>query len=276
MSTGSLNQQIAGQPIEPRFLSSTFTSRIKMEFTVGGYTIKTASNSRELDQVIALRNNVFLEEFAKGESDKNEDWDEFDENCDFLIIKTRKTDEVIAVYRIIFSENSPRFYSQSEFELGSFLGRPGSKIELSRACVRSDSRTGICIHLLWKGIGRLLSITKARYLFGLSSIQTFDVKKILGIIRYFESHNHLLDDKLIVPSVNHKFLEIDDSFLRTYPSNSKIDDDIPPLLLSYIGVGAKVARTPAIDLNFGCIDFLTILDCEEIAEALSRKYLMDL
>ena len=275
MSVGSLTQP-AEHPLAPQLASSPFTSKIKMEISVGGYTIKTASTSRELDQVIALRNKVFLEEFAGGQSGKSEDWDEFDEYCDFLIIKTKKTDEVIAVYRIIFSENSPRFYSQTEFNLGSFLQKPGSKIELSRACVRSDSRTGICIHLLWKGIGRLISITNARYLFGLSSIQTFDVKKILGIINFFEKNNHLIDDKFIIPAEKHKFLEIDDRFLKEYPNSLKIDDEIPPLLLSYIGVGAKVARSPAIDLNFGCIDFLTILDCEEIAESLSRKYLMDL
>jgi putative hemolysin len=47
---------------------------------------------------------------------------------------------------------------------------------------------------------------------------------------------------------------------------------IPPLLRSYFSAGSKVYGQPALDVEFKCIDFITILDMEQISSSYKRRY----
>ena len=266
MEVRSLSQSVVHKP-------TYFTPKIPMEFSVGGYIIKTASCEREIEQIIGLREEVFLKEFASGGSEREEDWDQFDEDSDFLIIKSKKTNDVLASYRIMTSDNTPQFYSESEFNISNFLASEGIKLELSRACVRPDKRTGIAIHLLWKGIGQLIRQTGAKYIFGLSSVKTFDIKAIMDIMAFFDKQDSILTNWRICPNAKHSFL--DQKLLYQNHGGSDVSELVPPLLRSYVDLGAKVAKFPAMDLDFGCIDFLTVLDVNTISGSHARKYLMN-
>ena len=50
---------------------------------------------------------------------------------------------------------------------------------------------------------------------------------------------------------------------------------IPSLLASYLKVGAKVCGIPALDKSFKCIDFLTLMNVADIAEAYKRNHTPD-
>lgn len=47
---------------------------------------------------------------------------------------------------------------------------------------------------------------------------------------------------------------------------------IPPLLKSYLKHGAKIVGVPALDSDFGCIDFLTVLKKAEMTNSLARRF----
>ena len=59
------------------------------------------------------------------------------------------------------------------------------------------------------------------------------------------------------------------------PSAEPLDPCPPPpkLLRAYLGVGAKICSAPAIDREFGTIDFLTILDCQNGSPIATERFL---
>ena len=50
------------------------------------------------------------------------------------------------------------------------------------------------------------------------------------------------------------------------------EEKIPSLLKSYLKAGAKVGSYPAYDEEFQCIDFVTLIDRNEMDEKLVKKF----
>ena len=109
------------------------------------------------------------------------------------------------------------------------------------------------LHLLWRGIAQYAVARQARYLIGCSSLTSQD--PVEGASMY-----ELLRAKHLVRPE-----------LRTHPrSRIRIPGDgavrgnasiaPPKLLRAYLAIGAKICGPPAIDREFGTIDFLTLLD----------------
>jgi putative hemolysin len=48
---------------------------------------------------------------------------------------------------------------------------------------------------------------------------------------------------------------------------------IPKLLRAYLTLGAKICGAPALDRQFGTIDFLTLLDLETLSPAARGRFL---
>ena len=48
---------------------------------------------------------------------------------------------------------------------------------------------------------------------------------------------------------------------------------VPKLLLAYLSIGARICGPPAIDREFKTIDFLTLLDLEDLPRSTVLKYL---
>ena len=55
-------------------------------------------------------------------------------------------------------------------------------------------------------------------------------------------------------------------------NKEEVAKKIPALLGSYFKAGAKLAGEPAIDREFHCIDFLTVLKIEDMSPAFKGKY----
>ncbi len=252
-------------------------AKLPLYLEQSGYTINTADSLAEFEQVMALRQEVFLQEFAElSWEGETHDYEPIDQHADFLIIKNR--DEIVATYRLICSKFSEQFYSQTEFQLEPFLTSPGIKLELSRACVRKSSRASIALHLLWRGIAEYMMRTGARYLFGCSSIKSLDLPSIIEIYRFLHAEN-AIDDKFdIKPRQNYHIIDTN-GFIGSVSSADKqtgirIDQQtVPPLFWGYLKAGAKVYGPPALDINFGCLDFFTILDFNRLSSSYLRKYI---
>lgn len=48
---------------------------------------------------------------------------------------------------------------------------------------------------------------------------------------------------------------------------------VPRLLKAYLAIGARICSPPAWDRAFGTIDFLTLLDLEELSQAARHRFL---
>lgn len=256
--------------ISPRFLTYAPTYKIYIE--TNQYILRTAETLEELMQLFELRYDCFLRDHYQELRNDGFDLDSFDSLCDHLAIIDRTSKKIIGTYRILTDTMTKHFYSQNEFDLGQFPKLQGKKMELGRACISLAHRNGHVIDLLWKGICQFVQQTNSRYLFGCSSVTTTSPQKSEKLMAYFQELGALDSSLNIRPTEKYHM-----NLKSTLPTLSPQDFEeckrlTPPLLRSYINAGAKIYGQPALDKEFNCIDFLTILDLEKMSGAFRRRY----
>jgi putative hemolysin len=253
-----------------REICRTFTPKIELRSERGGFIIKTASTPQEIMSVLRLRYEVFYREFQNKKFPVGIDLDSYDRQADHLIIIDTKSEAVVGTYRLISSRFSKTFYSESEFELGEFLSTPTRKLELGRACIHKNYRTGFMISLLWRGVSEYARLADAQILFGCTSVKTMDPVKIAQILAYLDGMSARSHNPKIVPTKNYRvpMLEVARAELEDYQGKELI----PPLLESYIKMGGKVLGDPALDRDFKCTDLFTVLDLTAMNSRFERRY----
>jgi putative hemolysin len=151
----------------------------------------------------------------------------------------------------------------------------GNKLELGRACVHRDFRTGAVINLLWRGVSEYMKKVESKYLFGCSSIHTTNVFDIALVYNYFKTLNYSPDELRVYPNDEYRLRHFDrylNGIGDTEGKEDKIRNLIPTLLKGYIRMGSKVCGEPALDFKFRCADFFTILDLEQLNLSFVKKY----
>lgn len=251
-----------------------FQRKVAVDFTVRNFRVKTIENSAEMRQVLALRHKVFHLEFSRKRLSLTTDKDQYDLKADHLAIFDLATSRLAGVYRLMSSRRISRFYSQSEFQLGSFLEIPGAKLELSRACIDKDYRNGVIISLLWKGLAEYAKADKTHWLFGLSSVSTTNLDDIIAIHRHFAEKSIVDNQFQIRPQPHFKIKNFDDLYLQSpAPKIGLAPDTLPSLFKTYIKAGARVCSQPVIDRDFACADWLTVLDLSQLSGAFDRRFM---
>lgn len=238
------------------------------------YTVRIAQNRKEIEEALKLRFNVFNIELGEGlESSYEKEMDEdiYDVQCHHLIVIENNSSKVIGTYRMqdnAMAKSGNGFYTQSEFDLTKFpADLLNNVVELGRACIHLDHRSGRVLYLLWRGLAKYLEIAKKRYLFGCCSITSQNPIEGHIVNNFLKDHDHI-----------HPIYSI--PVLKEYecgPSNTiNIDSanvKLPQLFRLYIDVGVKVCGGPALDKTFKTIDYLILLDKESISEQSKALFL---
>lgn len=231
------------------------------------YCLRLAENDDDLRAAQTLRFLVFNLELNEGLERSYvtcRDEDPFDAVCDHLLVETTVTREVVGTYRLqpgLRAANRLGFYSAAEFDFQPFESRFSQIIELGRACVHSAHRNLSVLGLLWKGIADYARRHEGRYLIGCSSLTGRD--PAAGATAFAQ----LRGKHLAAPEwqTNPQPAFVCD-LSQTLPGRVKI----PKLLSAYLSFGASICGAPAIDREFGTIDFLTMLDLDTLSEITRR------
>jgi putative hemolysin len=235
------------------------------------YAVRFAVSQEEVRKALRLRYEVFnleLQEGLAASHDSGLDEDEFDAVCDHLIITEETSGSVVGTYRMQSGAMAARnlgYYSAREFDFAPFEPLRGELIELGRACVHRDHRSIIVISMLWKEIVRYVLKHEARYMIGCSSLTSQDPSLGHAMYRKFKKDGVLVEGAFFTKPWTQFSL----------PAVEPLDPCPPPpkLLRAYLGVGAKICSEPAIDREFGTIDFLTILDCRNGSQIATERFL---
>jgi len=267
MLTKEKKSKLVPQP-KSRNRLKNFRANLPILIERTGHIIKTADSTEELEAVLRLRHLVFLEELLHRKKRSGKDKDRFDKTCDHLMIIEKTTGLLIGTYRLQSSLHTKKFYSATEFRMKSIQKLPGNKLELGRACVHPEHRTGLTIALLWEGIRAYVTASQTDYLFGCSSIKTMNKEEIKEIYHYLSSQGHMLDLHKLRPRTKFRVPGFKRQLKRNPSHKLSLElnhrELIPSLLFSYLKAGAKVCGAPALDKSFKCIDFLTLLSADEI------------
>lgn len=270
-STGAPRRQAQAYPPDP--------SRIPaFDVSDGNYVARFARSAAELEAVLRLRYRVFNLELGEGLDESHVeglDRDPFDEHCHHLVVVHRPSDAVIGTYRLQTSEMAREgcgFYSNHEFDLDRW---PADVLdaccEVGRACIAADHRHRRVLLLLWRGLGAYVLHNRKRYFFGCCSLTSQDPADAARMAEYLRQKGRI-----------HAGLDLDPRphcDCREYEHSSAGWESVhvPTLMGTYLRYGAWICGRPAIDRDFRTIDFLALLDLEEMdPDRILRQFEVDL
>jgi putative hemolysin len=238
--------------------------------------IKTVSAPDELKEVLEFRHEIYYKELLNTEHPLKLDVDRFDFKCDHLIVIDKATNKIVGTYRLNSSLFNDDFYSATEFNITDIVKLKGVKLEIGRAGVHPDFRNAATIAMLWKGILEYMKMTDTKWLFGCSSIKTTDTIDAVLLFKKLNKMRSPITPVNAKPKrqfkVPHFERYIEQYYFGDEKSEKDVDAMIPPLLKFYIKSGAQICGEPALDREFKCLDFLTLLNVDRVSERLNRKF----
>ena len=239
---------------------------------MGRYRVTIAETLAEREAACRLRFKVFNIELGEGLQTSYKtglDTDHFDLFCDQLIVEDRNSRSIVGTYRMqtgstaaqnmgYYSEAGVRFHSlRAPSTVGSGTGkglnRPRTPLQRSAdVAVARDCP----VHP-----GPRPALPDRVFLGELAGLQGWlgDVSSAFRISGW-RPVSHRLDRCLHPPSTGEA---------------PEIMAKVPKLLRTYIGIGAKICGPPALDREFGTIDFLTLLDMRELTPAARVRFLIE-
>lgn len=224
------------------------------------------TSRRDILAAQRLRYRVFTEEYgATFDGFDGIDRDRYDRHCRHVVVKDRLTGQVIAYTRILTGERARKtggWYSAGEFEMDMVDALPGRVLEIGRTCVHPEYRSGAAIGVLWAQLARILLQEGHRYLIGCASIALSE-----------PGAGAMLADLSgrVVDDVHYRVTP-----RLSLPAQPLVDSDhtkLPPLLRTYLSMGAKVCGAPCWDPDFNCADVFILVDVQAIPARYVRHFM---
>jgi putative hemolysin len=229
----------------------------------GQMVVRLAQSQYEIIEAQKLRYRVFSAEFsANFYSDEQRDLDEFDPFCKHLVALV--DDRVVGTYRILFPEGAMqagRMHSETEFDLATFCSLRQSTIEIGRACIDPEFRNGQVLRRLWSALADLLTFRPETHVMGCVSVPMHDGGYFAaGLYKQLQKEQHTSSYGRVFPFDPLPTL----STLSHHTDAMACDVEIPPLMRSYIKLGAKLLGEPHWDLTFNVADFPMVVTTAQV------------
>ncbi|MDO8962528.1 MAG: GNAT family N-acyltransferase [Methylophilus sp.] len=230
--------------------------------------LSLARTPAEVAEAQRLRYKVFAEEMgAQVSGTGGLDIDGFDDFCDHLLVRESSTHQVIGTYRILSPQQASQaggYYSAGEFDLSRIAHLFDRTVEVGRACVHQDYRSGGTITMLWAGLAKYMQMHHYEYMIGCASVPMNDGGHAAASL-----FNRLKDDYLSPQEYRvfpHNPLPIE-------ALNQEMQVACPPLIKGYLRLGAYICSEPAWDAYFNTADMLVMLPLSRINKRYAAHFL---
>ena len=256
-------------PLSPLASSGDIACSAVIDLRQGAYRVRQAFDERDRRAAFRLRFSVFNVELKEGLESASEtglDIDEFDPVCDHLIVEHADTNQVVGTYRLQtgpMAKANLGYYGEREFSFQAYEKMRGQLVELGRACIHREHRSTDVLYLLWRGIAQYALRCGARYLVGCSSLTSQDASHGLAVYEALREYR-------VAPAFR---TEPQAGFVLPAAPQNHASPHVPKLLRTYLVIGAKICGPPAIDRDFKTIDFLTLLDLENLHPRIRARFL---
>lgn len=241
------------------------------QFKVNNFVVKLAETEKEYKGLYKLRYIDLLKDYNSAlNSEVEEDIDEYDAYCDHLIIIDEEIDEIVGTYRLIKKSHLnvlKTFLTEKEFDISPL--KKYEVLEVGRAVVKAEYRTGAVISLLWKAVIKYAVSENVEYMIGTASFHGIDPTPYEDTFAYLYDKYLFHEEKRCV--VNKE---------SSYPLNLKKEYDLeeakknlPSLIKGYLNLGATIGDGVYIDKEFNSLDVLIILKISNISERYLKRFL---
>lgn len=226
------------------------------------YLIGYAASDACSEAVQRLRYQVFNVELKEGLFSSHAtglDRDRYDDQMTHIVLMDRETHCIVGTYRcqtITHALRHAGIYSAAEFDLGPIDHLMDRSIETGRACIEQHHRGFAALLSLWTALIAFLKIHEHRWLFGCCSITSIDPDDGWRALKTLRRLDYL-HPELHVPA--------QEAYSCGSPEREHAPDlgpeiTLPKLFNAYMRLGAFIVSEPALDREFGTVDFLCIMD----------------
>ena len=233
--------------------------------SVASLEVRLAETQLEVHEAQRLRYQVFKTEYGLSSNALEIDNDQYDPFCHHLLVIDTSNQKIIGTYRMLNTRNAEmcgRRYGQDEFSSNLWHHMSDNMVELGRACIHPDYRTGVALMKLWQGIMDYLAQQGSRYAIGYASVSLLDGGyDACATAQYLMDHAKPWAGDAMTPLKPYQFCHIESAQKRAV-------GEVVPLIKGYVRLGAFCIGHPAWDSEFNTADFPMLLDLTQ----LDRRY----
>lgn len=223
--------------------------------------MRAAQTQADVDRAQAFRGRFFG-------TDPRTDADAFDTVCTHILVEDVTSGALVACFRLsLFTGDTiTASYAAQFYDLASLCAFQGPMMEMGRLCSDPHCRDPDVLRLVWIAMARFVDCHDVCLLFGCASFTGVDPCCYLDGFAWLRSH-HLAPD-LWAPSEKapevFRFASDHEELCAASQTN------LPPLLRSYVDMGAWVSDHAVIDRALGTLHVFTGLEIEKIPTARAR------
>jgi putative hemolysin len=242
-----------------------------------------ANSEAEVREAQRLRYAIFVNEMGArlappAGTPTGIDADHFDDHCDHLLVRVRergseKPGQLVGTYRLLGPDAARRAganYTESEFDIAPLTPLRAGAVELGRACVHADWRSGGVILSLWSELGNYMVERGLTTMFGCATIGMGDGGELARRV-----WSQLRDSAYLVrPEYRIRPLT---PLLRGLGEETGAAlgnlRDMPPLIKGYLRCGAKVLGPPSFDRGFNTADLPIMMQLADLPDRYRKQFI---
>jgi putative hemolysin len=273
-----LNLQLAIDSLRPAAPAAPVAKQANWQFEASW-----ADSEAEVREAQRLRYAIFVDEMGArlappAGTPAGIDADHFDRYCDHLLVRVRERGSeepglLVGTYRVLGPEAARRAgacYTEGEFDLAPLAPLRGGAVELGRACVHADWRSGGVILSLWSELGTYMVERGLHTMFGCASIGMADGGDLARRVwRQLRDSQYLVRPEYRIRPLTPLLAGADDD-AGPVPGNLRA---MPPLIKGYLRCGAKVVGPPSFDKGFNTADLPIMMQLADLPERYSKQFL---
>ena len=237
----------------------------------GRYRARFASSKMEVSAAQSLRYKCF-----KLSNKAELDIDEFDTLCRHVLIENLESKKLICCYRIMIFDNGEKIsssYSSQFYDLKAIESYPDPMIEVGRFCVDPEKNDPSVTLAAWAALAQIVDQNHTQLLFGCSSFEGIEKEKYLDSFA-------LLRDRYIAPDRWSPKIKAAQVFYYSKDLIDRVDKrkallNMPPLLKTYLSMGAWVSDHAVVDLKMKTLHLFTGMEVSKIPKS-RKQFLLNL
>jgi putative hemolysin len=236
------------------------------------WSVRLAKTQADVIAAQRLRYQVFAEELGADLAGQEHelDADEFDADCDHLLVFDRHEDLLVGCYRILSPLAASRrggYYTETEFNLRPLAEIRNGIAEVGRACIHADYRSGGVILMLWSGLARYMTERGYPYVMGCVSLGLADGGLTASAVcQAIDAQGGMPAEFRVVPHRAYPWRNVLEGMSPARPR-------LPPLVKGYQRLGAWLHAEPAWDPQFNTADLFVLLPLHRMNSTYTRHFL---
>ena len=234
----------------------------------GGYLARFAVSSGDLERCQRLRHRCFIEDAGRVARKDGLESDEFDSQCDHLLIEDG-AGRVVCSFRTLFVASGADLaasYSAQFYDLERLKKYAQPMLELGRFCVSPDVQDPDVLRIAWGMLAKIVDARSVGLLFGCSSFAGTNAAAYQEAFALLAASHQA--PEAWAPAVKAVDVIPFDNTGAVIRNTSM--EQLPPLLKTYLSMGGWVSNHAVVDQKMNTLHVFTGLEIASIPPARAK------